>query len=108
MKKIILATGAVIPVQEVTLEPHFVIEAADRAAFLETWDLLTDRSLQKVDVYQDDVRVAGFTDCELTGTQTVHSYDGSMVAHFYLTGLPTEYVDPEYEAAYKILAGEMA
>lgn len=106
--KVILDTGAVIDATSVTLEPHFTVAAENRAAFLLVWDELTDEALKSVSIYsQDDKLLARFTDRELAGTQTVHSYDGSMVGHFYLSGLPAAQTDPEYEEAYKVLAGEV-
>lgn len=105
--KVILDSGAVIDATSVTLEPHFTVAADNRAAFLSVWDELTDEALKSVSIYSNDKLLARFTDCELAGTQTVHSYDGSMVGHFYLTGLPAAQSDPEFEEAYKVLAGEV-
>lgn len=105
--KIILADGSVITAESVTLEPHFVIQCPDRQAFLAVWDQLTPDNLIQLDVFNGDNRIAGFTDCELIGTQTVNSYDGSLTAHFYLTGVPAVQTDPEYETAYHIMTGEM-
>lgn len=104
--KVILNTGAVIDATSVTLEPHFIVAAESRAAFLLVWDELTDEALKSVSIYsQDDKLLARFTDCELAGTQTVNSYDGSMTAHFYLTGLPASLTDPAFEEAYNVLTG---
>lgn len=103
--KIILADASVVNADSVTLEPHLAIKCPDRAAFLSIWDRLTPQNLDRVEVYKDDAFVAAFTACELIGTQTVNNYDGSMIAHFYMTGEPAPKTDPAYEQAYAIITG---
>lgn len=104
--KIILADASVITVDSITLEPHLAVSCPDRGAFLSIWDRLTPQNLDHVEVYRDDAFVAAFDACELIGTQTIIKYDGSMIAHFYLSGDPAPKIDPAFEQAYAIITGE--
>lgn len=106
MNKIILADGSVVLAESVTLEPCFVIRAADRDAFLAVWDQLTPDNLEQVDIYIDDKRIAGFTSCELQSIQTLNNYDGSLIVHFYLVGFPAEPRN-EYQEAFQVITGEV-
>lgn len=103
--KIILSDGSVVEVESITLEPHFVIQAADRAAFLNVWDKLTPDNLLKIDIYNKDSFVTSYEFCELVGTQIMFNGDGTLTAHFYLTGSIVPGVDPDYKAAYEMLTG---
>lgn len=104
--KIVLNDNSEIEVQSVTFEPHFVVNCENRDKFIEVWDKLTDENLASIKVYNQDTLTAGFNFCRLFGTQTVHNYDGTITAHFYLEGSPAETVEPEYKEAYRALVGE--
>lgn len=104
--KIVLNDNSEIEVQSITFEPHFVINCENRDRFIEVWDKLTDDNLANIKVYNGETLTAGFSFCRLFGTQTVHNYDGSLTAHFYLEGQAVESVDPEYKEAYNALVGE--
>lgn len=106
MNKLILADGSVIIAESITLEPHFVIKAADRDAFLAVWDQMTPDNLEQVEIYLDDKRIAGFTSCELQSIQTLNNYDGGLIVHFYLVGFPAEPANV-YEDAFNIITGEV-
>lgn len=107
MNQIILANGRVIDAKTVTLEPHFSTKVKDWDAFIELIDMMTDENLLHVQIIKDDKPVASFNTCELVGTQTINNYDESMTVHIYLMGEVDQPVDPEYETAYRLMAGEI-
>lgn len=107
MKTIILNDGSTIDATSITLEPHFSASVQNWDAFIDLIDRLTPDNLIQIQAAINDNLVVTFTDCELVGTQTVNNFDGSMEAHFYLTGEPAPQTDPSYETAYKILIGEI-
>lgn len=107
MNAIILNDGSVIHTTSITLEPHFTVSLQNWDAFIDLIDRLTPGNLTKIQATIDGDLVVTYTDCELVGTQTVNNYDGSMEAHFYLTGVVAPQADPSYETAYKILTGEI-
>lgn len=107
MISVILNNGHVLNPESITLEPHMVFSLTDWDQFIELVDQLEGENLLHLQVVKDDAPVASFTDCELVGTQTVNNHDGTLTAHFYMIGVPEAQTDPDYETAYKIMAGEV-
>lgn len=116
MYTIILADSTTVETSTIHLDsdairgkskPTIVINAADKTEFMNVWDALSPSNLEVVEIYQGGARIGAYNNCDLENIQIVPNYDGSMTAYFYLIGEVTPATDPEYETAYKIIAGEV-
>lgn len=103
---LIFADGSTLDVSQMTFEPHFVVEVPNRDALLAVWDKMTSENLSFIEVVQTGSCIAAYTGCELTGVQAIINPDGSMLGHFYMTGLPQTHIDPDYKDAYEIVTGK--
>lgn len=107
--KMILFNGNEVALDAFGLPMHAVITCADKEDMLAKWSLFTSMNLSKVDVQQDGETVYAFTGGKLEGVQSVINGDGTLTAHFYMSGVRQEVLGvtaQEYITAAKIMMGE--
>lgn len=106
--EIVLEDGSLISSVSCTFEPQVMMKASDRDAFLDVWDKFKANNGKTMEFLDRGVKVSGFDNCTLAGTQTWEEDDGSLFVHFYFAASPQRMTDYAYEEAYKTLVGEVA
>lgn len=107
--KMILFDGTALEIEAFGLPMHAVMSFANADELLAVWKKLTPMNLSSVSVLQSDVPVYKFASGKLDGVQSVNNGDGSLTAHFYMSGVQQDVLDDstrEYVTAAQILMGE--
>jgi len=104
--KMVLADGTQMDIAEFGLPMHAVLICADDAEMKEKWAQLTPDKLASMQIQENGDTIFTFSSVTLDGLQCVMNGDGTVTAHFYMSGTNTTRVDTEYAEAGKILLGE--
>lgn len=105
--KMILTDGTEVAIEEFTLPMHVVAACTSKEDVLALWDRLMPENLTEVKITEGGEPLFTFLNAGVVGQQSVLNPDNSITAHFYLDGERVALADPEYEAAAKILLGEV-
>lgn len=103
-----LHDGTEIEVAEFAIPMQATVICADKKALFDLWDKLTPEALAEVTVLRNDAENQVFHGVSVDGVQTVVNPDGTLTAHFYLSGESESAGggDTAYVTAAKILLGE--
>ncbi len=103
-----LHDGTEIEVMEFAIPMQATVACADRQALFNLWDKLTPEALTEVTVLQNSAENQVFHSVSVDGVQTLVNSDGTLTAHFYLSGESENagVSNSEYVTAAKILMGE--
>lgn len=105
--KVVLNDGTEIYAADVSIDPHFTVNAINKEAVMDVWNLLTPNRLVAVKLMKNEITVGTFYYVSVIGVQFVPMGDGTVAAHFYLSGSAVRSdKDDEYVKAAKILLGE--
>lgn len=108
--KIILAGGTELHIDGFALPLHIAIDCTDRADANAKWALL-DGEHDTITLTGDGDVIASYANVALVNSQFFKNGDGTVTAHFYLSGdhvadEPLTDADREYIEAAKIMLGE--
>ena len=105
--KLILKDGTEIQMADASLSQHYVVMCADKDAFHEIWDMLTEENISELQVMENGVITRTIVGSKLNGTQAVMNPDGiTITGHFYMSGGAYIQQGDEYSEAGRILLGE--
>ena len=102
---LLLKDKTVIDIVESGLSGHIVVQCENPEEFNNIWEQLTPEALEEYTIEKDGEVVQSVINGQLTGTQTVTNYDGTLTCHFYLKGDLVAQSD-EYSEVGRILMGE--
>ena len=108
--KMILFDGTELALSGFTLPMHAVMQCEDKADVLAKWEAMNEMNMSKVTILQDGVTVYEFTGGHIDGIQHIMNGDGTLTAHFYMSGVRQEVMDDktrEYVTAAQIMMGEV-
>lgn len=104
--KMVLSDGSQIDIAEFGLPMHAIVICADDAEMQTVWAQLTPDKLSSMEIQENGETVFTFSSVTLDGLQCIMNGDGSVTAHFYMSGTNTSAINTEYAEAGKILLGE--
>lgn len=105
--KMILKDGTEIALKAFVLPMHVVLTCDTKEEMLDVWNQFRPENLEEVKILEDDEVLFTFLYAGVTGQQSIVNTDGTITVHFYLDGEREPLADPEYDAAARILLGEV-
>lgn len=105
--KMILANGEEAAISSFGLPLHIVADCPTREAAASGWEKLTPENLEDLKITENGEVIAQFANVVLGSAQFVTNDNGSVTAHFYMSGENRSAAENnEYVIAAKILLGE--
>jgi len=104
---LILKNGTVLTLSQFILPLHLVMKCANFGSLYTIYNEMSEENLSEVVITQNSVEMHRATGAKIQSLQAVHNPDGTLTAHFFLSGTSASNVaDASYVQAAKILLGE--